>query len=126
MEELPESPAHLIPYNQEQAIIEETAAQLQKDFGEFSFSIVFTGKHETPYRELFDQVLPIVELMLRNEPSMMNAMLYRIDVSEGMIKKFSFSNPGIPFPSLLTDLILRREMQKVLTRRYFKEKKGCQ
>lgn len=119
MENLPKHPGDIQPYSMEQAVVEETAAQLIKDMGEFSFEVVFTGKKESPYRELFDQVLPVVELLMKNNPEMFSALLYRIDVSEKLLREYSRASGGMSFAETVTDLILRREMQKVLTRRYF-------
>jgi hypothetical protein len=109
-----------MPHSMDQEIIDATAQQVIKDFGEFAFSIEFTGKGATPYAELFEQVLPVVELLLRTNTEMFHALLYRIDVNESLIKRYSAETPGMSFPEMVTDLILRREMMKVLTKRYFR------
>lgn len=119
MNDLPKDLNELAPYDMDAAIIEQTAQQLIKDFAEFSITIEFKGMASTPYQELFNQVLPYIELMLRNNSSMFTALLYRIDVNEKDIKRANLDYPGIPFPELVTDLILRRELKKVLTKRYF-------
>ncbi|HRE73724.1 MAG TPA: hypothetical protein PK637_06485 [Flavobacteriales bacterium] len=120
VDNLPKSPSDLQPHSMDQEIIAATAQQVIKDFGEFSFEIVFTGKGTSPYAELFEQVLPVVEHLLQTNTERFHALLYRIDVNESLIKRYSAETPGMRFPEMVTDLILRREMMKVLTRRYFR------
>lgn len=122
MNELPKDLYELKPYDMDQAIINQTAQQLIKDFAEFNIEIEFKGNALSPYQELFIQVLPYIDMMLRNNNEMFQALLYRIDVSEKEIKLASIHYPGISFPEVVTDLILRRELKKVLTKRYFSKK----
>lgn len=109
-------------YLDHREVIEETAAQLIKDFSEFSFEITFTGKGKTPYDELFSQAEPVIALLLEKNTSLLHSILYRIDVAEKEIKLHSQKFPQLSLSHIITDLILRREMKKVLTRRYFKGK----
>lgn len=104
----------------QQKIIEETAAQLIKDFSGFSFEINFTGKNKTPYDELFAQVEPVISSLLSKNSSLLFSVLYRIDVSESEIKKHTALFPDLSLSHVITDLILRRELKKVLTRHHFK------
>jgi len=122
MNDLPRSLFELVPSGIDQQIVEETARQLIKDFAEFSFEINFTGTKGTPYQELFEQVLPVIELMLKNNMEMFHAMMYRIDVNEKQIREAMQRSSSQTFPEVVTDLILRREMMKVLTKRYFSGK----
>jgi hypothetical protein len=54
---------------------------------------------------------------------MLLSLLYQIDVSERSIQKKVESNPESQLSSAITDLILERELKKVITRNYFKENK---
>lgn len=110
-------------YFDQQRIIEETAAQLIKDFAEFSFEIKFTGKEKTPYEELFNQAEPVIAHLLEKNNSMLFSVLYRIDISENEIKKHTALFPEQSLSHIITDLILRRELKKVLTRHHFKNQK---
>jgi hypothetical protein len=106
-----------------------TADQLIKDMGDFSIPIQFKarrqGDKETPYRELFDQVEPVIYTLEMMQPEKLKSLLYRIDISENEIKKhISSANPNsasnkTDLSSFITDLVLQRELQKVLTRIYF-------
>lgn len=131
---LPEILKSAKKYHSDQEIIQMTADQLIKDMGDFSIPIQFKarlnksfgqGDKETPYRELFDQVEPVIYTLEMMQPEKLKSLLYRIDISENEIKKhISSANPNsvntkTDLSSFITDLILQRELQKVLTRIYF-------
>lgn len=112
-------------FHSDEQIIRMTADQLIKDMGEFSFTITFEGNEKTPYQELFDQVQPIIYTLEMMQPEKLRALLYRIDISENEIKKHLLSvNPEsigtkTDLSTFITDLVLQRELKKVLTRIYF-------
>jgi hypothetical protein len=126
---LPEILKSAKKYHSDQEIIQMTADQLIKDMGDFSIPIQFKarrqGDKETPYRELFDQVEPVIYTLEMMQPEKLKSLLYRIDISENEIKKhISSANPNsasnkTDLSSFITDLVLQRELQKVLTRIYF-------
>jgi hypothetical protein len=116
---LPEILQSLQRYHSDREIIQMTADQLIKDMGEFSIQITFKGKKETPYKELYDQVEPVIQKLERKEPERLRALLYRIDISEKKIIAALSDSSEIDLSAFITDLILQRELQKVLTRIYF-------
>lgn len=125
METLPQILQSVSRYHTDEEIIRMTADQLIKDMGEFSIAITFKGDKLTPYKELFDQVEPVIHALEMMQPEKLRALLYRIDISENQIKKHIVSsNPESPntktdLSAFITDLVLQRELQKVLTRIYF-------
>jgi hypothetical protein len=122
---LPEILKSAKKYHSDQEIIQMTADQLIKDMGDFSIPIQFKGDKETPYCELFDQVEPVIYTLEMMQPEKLKALLYRIDISENKIKNHISSakpdsdNTKTDLSSFITDLVLQRELQKVLTRIYF-------
>jgi hypothetical protein len=126
---LPEILKSTKKYHSDQEIIQMTADQLIKDMGDFSILIQFKGDKETPYRELFDQVEPVIYTLEMMQPEKLKSLLYRIDISENEIKKHITStnshlaNTKTDLSSFITDLVLQRELQKVLTRIYFSSPK---
>ncbi len=120
MSQWPEKQFNPEHYFQQQEIVELTAAQLIKDFSDFAFTLRFTGAGESPYAELSEQVCPIVEKLWKERPSLLQSLLYRIDISEKEIQRGRALYPDSSFPALLTDLILRREMKKVLYRKFYR------
>lgn len=118
-----------------EAIIHETIAQIQKDFGMYSINIQFDGNIETAYEQLMYGLTLEVKQLLANDKSKLQSILYRIDLSEKNIKKAlqfnSSDNNQTPTSNrsltnfenqqqIISYEIIVRELKKVLTRNYFK------
>lgn len=116
-------------------IINETIAQIQKDFGMYNINIQFDGNTETAYEQLMDGLTLEVKHLLANDKSKLQSILYRIDLSEKNIKKaFQLTlvnNNQSPISNsnmsnfdnqqqVISHEIIVRELKKVLTRNYFK------
>ena len=116
------SDSELQAYSRRLEIIKLTAAQIQKDFDMAGYEIEFSGNEEGAYHELFEQIVPVIKKLIDTNYEKLMQLLYRIDVSEAKIKSESALNEE-PFHELITRLIIYRELQKVVTRIYFKEKR---
>ncbi len=116
-------------------IINETIAQIQKDFGMYNINIQFDGNTETAYEQLMNGLTIEVKQLLANDKSKLQSILYRIDLSEMAIKKalqgnLSYNNQTPISNASMTNFenqqqviaheIIVRELKKVLTRNYFK------
>lgn len=103
-------------------LLKETVEQIQKDFEEAGINITFSGDKETAYVELCDQIEPILLQLMQEDQNKLLNILYRIDVPE---KKFSETihkeNGSI---SAVVELIVKRELQKVVLRHHFSNKKS--
>lgn len=112
-------PKELALYKNNDEIIRETANQLIKDFSLYDENITFSGNSYSAYDELFKQVNPIVDRKINLDPTNFFAMLYTIDIDEKEVKKALFSD-SIQDPSgHITDMILQRELMKVIIRKHF-------
>ena len=110
----------LEPYFINIDILQQTAAQVVKDFGQEGHDVVFSGDTQRAYSELFIQIKPILlRLSQGNHQSFLN-LLYRIDVNEKYIQEHQSKIQTLEYFDQLTDAVLQREMQKVITRNYFK------
>ncbi|MBI3500681.1 MAG: hypothetical protein HY063_02715 [Bacteroidetes bacterium] len=109
----------ITPYLNRLDILNETAQQIIKDFGMAGMEIKFSGKIENAYEELFSQILPLVEKLHEENFQNFYNLMYRIDISETQIKKAMESSLDKKFSEVVTDLILKREIQKVITRKSF-------
>ena len=107
-----------------EAIIHETIAQIQKDFGMYSIEINFNGNIETAYEQLIVQLNVEITILLENDKSKLQSILYRIDLSENVIKRAlqyrTTSEFDITTNQMIAHEIIVRELKKVLTRNYFK------
>jgi len=101
------------PYLTDVLLLTQTAKQIKKDFAFFDLSVEFSGNTENAYQELFSQILPhIKELLDTNFPRFLS-LLYRIDINEKFIKNTGISSEEI------TDLIIKRCLQKVVLRKLY-------
>ena len=101
-------------------LIKETADQIIKDFDMFGMQIKFSGNAYNAYEELFDQIEPHINNLIHSNQSKFMGILYRIDLSDELIKKAVKDNASESFSAIATDLIIKRELQKVVIRNYFK------
>ncbi|MDQ3046517.1 MAG: hypothetical protein M3R27_03145 [Bacteroidota bacterium] len=111
----------LSPYINRIDLIRESAAQLIKDFEMFGLEIKFSGNAYEAYEELFDQVVPHMDQLINSNRSKFLGILYRIDISDEQVKKAVDNNSSEPFSHIITDLIIRRELQKVVIRNHYKK-----
>ena len=110
----------LTPYLNRQDMLKDTAAQVIKDFGINGINIKFSGNAQNAYAELFEQIHPHIEQLLKGSIGRLYELLYRIDLSESQIKKEAASAVDKTFSEILTDLILKRELLKVVMRKLYK------
>jgi len=104
-------------------IIRQTVAQVVKDFSMFGIEIGFSGNTEMAYAELFDQLLVHIENLLENDPSRLYSLLYQIDLPEHRVNEAAMEHPDWSLQAVITELVIHRELKKVLIRNYFKHQK---
>jgi hypothetical protein len=109
-----------------ESIIAETARQIIKDFGEFNLSINFSGQTEGFYEELFEQMLGYVEQIMAESGNRLETLLYRIDISPKEVALYENQMPMAKPAEVITELIIHRELKKVLTRDYFRNIENSQ
>jgi hypothetical protein len=111
--------SNILPHFINSEIIRATARQIIKDFGMSGVELRFSRTPQKAYIELFSRISPIIEKLLdRNIGSFYN-LLYRIDISEIQIKKEVSENPDKKFSEVISHLIIKRELQKVVMRKKF-------
>jgi hypothetical protein len=114
MENIPKlTEIDLKPWFDKPKLILDCAAQTQKDLAQYGIEFSFSGNVETIYEELFSQIQPQIEALLKKGISLME-ILYRVDVDEAKVKTISRDNELLS--ASITRLILWRELQKVVTR----------
>jgi hypothetical protein len=101
-------------------LIKATADQIIKDFEMFGMEIRFSGNAYNAYEELFDQIEPHIKKLIDSNRSKFMGILYRIDLNDEQVKKAVNENSSEPFSAIITDLIIKRELQKVVIRKHYK------
>ncbi len=116
---LPYKLAAMASYFSDSELMRQTAAQLNKDL---SPADPFTSnfEEEPPYDVLFRQVYPLVMYWYQHQTDRLLQALYRIDLPEEKIRENMSSEVIEDLPKILTDLILKRTLQKVCIRNHFK------
>jgi len=109
----------LSTYYNRQDLLEKVVNQIKKDFDWFSFEIKFTGEQESAYMELFQQILPLVDELLNDDYPKLMSLLYRIDIDDDMLDRKLKEYGQIDTHELITDLIIKRELQKVIIREIY-------
>ena len=112
--------SQLLTFHNQLNIIQETADQTIKDFDAFGYEIIFSGKEESAYEELFKQLSPLIESLINNNYKKLMNVLYRIDVAEDVINQELKNNNPSEFAAIITEIVLQRELKKVVTRNYYK------
>ena len=112
----------LTPYFNKLDIIQATADQIIKDFEMFGLEIKFSGNPYNAYEELFDQAEPHIRKLIDSNQQKFIGILYRIDLSDTQVKKAMNDNSSGTFSEVITDLIIKRELQKVVIRNHYKSK----
>ncbi|MEI8113061.1 MAG: hypothetical protein WCI54_05500 [Bacteroidia bacterium] len=101
-------------------IVQDTAAQIMKDFGMFGIEITFSGHTETAYQELHEQLINQISVYLDRDYSRLMAVLYQVDITEHEIAKAHRELPHYTDLEVLAHQVIFRDLKKVLFRRYYK------
>ena len=106
-------------YLNDTAILKQTTEQIQKEFSFFDTTILFDNSNNYTFSYLCEQILPQVKKLILADNQKLYAFLYRIDINEAQIKKESNSNIDKPFEEIISQLIIKRCLQKVVLRKLF-------
>lgn len=114
----------ITPYLNRLDILNDTVQQVIKDFAMNGMEITpiairVSENSDSAYSELFSQILPQIEKLQKENFQNFYNLMYRIDISEGQIKKAMEQAKDRSFAEVISDLILKRELIKVVTRKRF-------
>lgn len=107
------------PYLTDVHILQQTADQIKKDFSFFSLKITFSGNKNEAYSELFDQIYPHLKKLMDTNYEKFFSLLYRIDLNEKQIHKVQTDNKNEEPAKIISDLIIKRCLQKVILRKLY-------
>lgn len=108
-------------YRVNNEIVLETAKQITKDFAKYNLDIAFSEEIKFVYAELFSQLKDQLADLIAVDYGRVMSLLYQIDINENALKYLNKQNPDIAQQELMAELIIRREMQKVVTHLYLKK-----
>ena len=102
---------------QNNLFLQETVQQLEKDF----LMIGINFDIDTPvsdYKYLFSFTYHLVNALNEQNPKKVLNLLYRIDLSEEKVKE-EMLKTELSFTEMLSEMIVNREIKKVLIKNYF-------
>jgi len=108
---------NITPYFNNQAYIVATAAQIKKDFEFSGLTFQFSNDPAHCYNELLYQISPLIADLIDKKFDKLLNLLYRIDIPENKISDLMTSNAFGSLPEAIADLVIRRELLKVVIRR---------
>lgn len=81
---------------------------------------------ENPRAEIRNQLIALITELINTDFHALVQLLYRIDVDEKKLKLLLKQNEGTDSSSIIADLIIKRQLQKIATKKQFsgKEKPG--
>lgn len=103
-------------------IILDLIQQIKKDFGMFGEEIDFSENTEESYHQLFIQLEAFLFKNYAQHSDKLYPVLYRIDISEKDIKNAMNHETNTNFIGNIAELIILKELQKVIIRRFYKTK----
>lgn len=107
-------------YRDDKKIIEQTAKQIVKDFALFGLDINFSENVDYSWQEIFVELEKQIRYLLEINSAKILSLLYQIDIpEEKIIEKADLENDR-NLSDVVSEMIMERELKKVLTRLYFK------
>jgi DNA/RNA endonuclease G (NUC1) len=74
----------------------------------------------TDFKKLYEELVAHINDMLQHDFDRLLGILYRIDVSEARLRYMLQSNPDTDAATLIANLIIERQWQKIKTRQEFR------
>ena len=103
-------------YFNNQQVIDQLLRQLEKDLEIEINSLSCQFDEINLFNKLHDLILPVVEKNIQQNYGNFISKLYRIDVSEQKINDALKNKSSSDYADVITELILQKEMQKIITR----------
>ena len=97
-------------------------AQLIKDFSSANFDSDFITHLKPDVQEIQFAIIDKLEKVEKISKTKLRNLLYRIDISEKQLLKLSKNKTENSFNEILSELIIKRVLQKVIFKEYYKTK----
>ena len=104
-------------YRSDSEYVKKVLLQIQKDFSHYGDEI-HVDSSELTWQKLFDQLQMLLLRWIESDFNQLLTVLYRVDISEKELKKNMLSSE-YDSSELIAELIMKRELQKVLLREHF-------
>lgn len=106
-------------YKHDPEILQLTVEQIHKDFQVFSIRLLKDTEDRPEFEELKRRLLRVVDVLLEEHHTTFASLLYRIDLPEELLHKLFQGSEEASISEQLTNIIIKREMLKVVFRKYW-------
>ncbi|SMO33671.1 hypothetical protein SAMN06265350_101128 [Solitalea koreensis] len=103
-------------------LLEGLIMQLQKDFNEVGIQPDLSNLPPAIYDDLKSRLLPVIQELIEKHSDKFFILLYRIDIPEQAAKQVFAMDESIAKAERFTEMILERELKKVIIKYYFVNK----
>lgn len=94
--------------------LNQTVRQLEKDFAMLDLEIQINLNQEEPYAHFRRKMEEILQFLIERDDEKLANLLYRVDLNEETLQRNIATEEN--FTTHLADLIIRRELLKVILR----------
>ncbi len=98
--------------------------QLAKDFEQSNLPASFVESLEANYDRIHEKIVSELRRHEKRSDFNMMQLLYRIDISEAQLKKYLNKDATRTHFDVIAELIIKRVLQKVVTKSFYKNKEG--
>lgn len=97
-------------------------AQLAKDFEQSNFQSDFAETLKADYIQILEKIAGELERNEKRSGTNIMQLLYRVDISEGQLKKYLNKRRDEDHYKVMAELIIKRVLQKVVVKRFYKNR----
>lgn len=118
MENLPDSRNQL----NSKTLFEAFKTQLKKDFDQSNFLFDFAAAFVQDYDVIHERIMKALQHNENRTDFTVMRLLNRIDISEPQLKRYVAENKNEDRLHVLAELIIKRVLQKVVIKKFYKDK----
>lgn len=107
------------PYLNQQEILRETLAGINKSFIQAGEDEIIHTESTPTFEGLLSVLVPVLDKLYHLQHQKFLTLLYRVDISEAMLANAK-EKKGESFILEIAVLIIKRELQKVVSRNFYK------
>jgi hypothetical protein len=107
-------------------LFEAFKIQLAKDFQQSNFPFDFIETLNPDFSSIHENIITELERNQKRNATNLMQLLYRIDISEAQLKRVLHENKNANYFNVITELIIKRVLQKVVIKLYYKKNESEQ
>jgi hypothetical protein len=106
----------------QQGLFNAFKQQLAKDFQQSNCPFEFIEALQPDYENILQKITDVLRQNETTSDFNLMQLLNRADISETQLKRSLNEKSALPYHSVIAELIIKRVLQKVVVRQYFKNK----